>query len=87
MENNDSMKIIGALLLGAAVGGSLGILFAPRSGENTRKRIIRKGENLTNSLQEKFDDFVDEISLEVDLIKEKKKALLEIDASKVKGTR
>jgi len=87
MENNDSMKIIGALLLGAAVGGSLGILFAPRSGENTRKRIIRKGENLTNSLQEKFDDFVDEISLEVDLIKEKTKALLEIDASKVKGTR
>ena len=62
MENsNNTGKLIGALLLGAAIGGALGILFAPDKGSETRKKISAKGSDLTDDLKEKFNDFIDKI--------------------------
>lgn len=34
---------LGAAALGAAVGGMLGMLFAPKSGKQTRKELASKG--------------------------------------------
>lgn len=42
----NSSKIIGALLIGAAAGAVLGILFAPSSGEETRQQIKDTADNL-----------------------------------------
>lgn len=62
MENsNNTGKLIGALLLGAAIGGALGILFAPDKGSETRKKISAKGSDLTDDLKEKFNGFIDKI--------------------------
>jgi gas vesicle protein len=59
MENSNSTgKIIGALLLGAAIGGALGILFAPDKGSETRKKIAGKTGDVTQSLSELFNAFV-----------------------------
>ena len=83
MENsNDSVKnnvkIIGALLVGAAIGGALGILFAPAKGSETRKKIMGETEDLaetlkdkTESLKDKIDELLDEAKKEFDAIKEK----------------
>ena len=72
MENsNDSLKVIGALLVGAAVGGVLGILFAPAKGTVTRKKIAGKSEDVTDALKEKFDDFIEEIKDEIETVKHK----------------
>lgn len=54
-SNNNSGKIIGALLVGAAIGGVLGILFAPNKGSVTRKKLFSKGEELKETLQEKYN--------------------------------
>ncbi len=71
MENsNDSVKMIGALLLGAAIGGALGILFAPAKGSDTRKKILSKGNDLTDAMKEKFDDFLNDVNEKFEKVKE-----------------
>ncbi len=49
-------KILGALLLGAAAGAVLGILFAPDKGTETRKKIKQKGEDLLDDIKRKIDE-------------------------------
>ena len=72
MENsNNTGKLIGALLIGAAVGGVLGILFAPDKGSETRKKIAGKSEDITDALKEKFNDFIAEMKKEAESVKEK----------------
>jgi len=48
---NNSKVLIG-FLVGAAIGGALGILLAPDKGEETRRRIIEKGNDLGDSISE-----------------------------------
>ena len=45
-------KFISGLLLGAAVGAVLGILFAPDKGSETRKKIAKKGEDLKENIKD-----------------------------------
>ena len=65
-SNNSSLKMIGALLVGAAIGGTLGILFAPDKGSDTRKKICKKSENEVDALKDKFNDFLDSIAEKFD---------------------
>ncbi len=71
MENSSSGKIIGALLLGAVVGGVLGILFAPDKGAKTRKKLFVRGQDLTDQLTDKFNSLVDRGEEELEKIKSK----------------
>lgn len=71
MENsNDSIKLISALLIGAALGGVLGILFAPQKGSDTRKDISRKGGDVAESLKHKFSELLDSMSEKFQHVKE-----------------
>jgi gas vesicle protein len=71
MDNsNNSVKIIGALLLGAAIGGAMGILFAPCKGSDTRKKILSKGNDLSSGMKEKFDEFLEDITDKFEKVKE-----------------
>lgn len=72
MENStNNGKLIGALLLGAAIGGALGILFAPDKGSETRKKLLAKGNDLTDNMNKKLSGFLDEVKKEVESVKEK----------------
>jgi gas vesicle protein len=78
MDNlNNSGKLIGALLVGTAIGGALGILFAPDKGSETRKKIIGKSDDLTDAIKEKFNEFLDNFKEEVGVVKDKANELME----------
>jgi gas vesicle protein len=65
-----SGKVILGVLAGFAIGAAVGVLFAPDKGWNTRKRISKKAEDLTEDLRDKFEEFLDSISVKVDEVKE-----------------
>lgn len=71
MKNaNNTGKVIGAIVLGAAIGGILGILFAPDKGSETRKKISKKGSDFTDAVKDKFDAIAEKFRKEVEEVKE-----------------
>jgi gas vesicle protein len=77
-------NVLLGLLAGVAAGAFLGILFAPEKGSKTRKKIVKKGEELTGEITDKFNDFIDTLSEKLDggkdmveIVKAKTKAVKE----------
>ena len=58
----DTGKILLGVLAGAAAGATLGILFAPDKGSNTRKKISRKGNEYAEGLEDKFHEFMESVT-------------------------
>jgi gas vesicle protein len=69
-NSNNTGKLMGAIMIGAAIGGALGILFAPDKGSETRRKISKKGNDLTDAVKEKFDAIVDKFKKEVEDVKD-----------------
>jgi gas vesicle protein len=68
----NSAKILTALAAGAAAGATLGILFAPDKGSETRKKISDQGKKVTGGLRktlrhgkEKFNSMKEDIKQEI----------------------
>jgi gas vesicle protein len=62
----NSVGFIAAFLGGVIVGGALGLLFAPESGDETRKKIVDALEKRGIKLSKNdMEDLVDEIKSEV----------------------
>jgi len=55
-------KIVLGTVAGLAVGGILGILFAPEKGSVTRKQIKDKGLDYADELKSKYGEFADSIA-------------------------
>jgi gas vesicle protein len=65
-----SGKVLLGVLGGIAAGALLGILFAPDKGSNTRKKVVKKGEDYAEAIQDKFDDFLESFSEKFEKMKE-----------------
>lgn len=52
-------KVLLGFVAGAAVGALAGLLFAPDSGANTRKKMADKAGDLTGSAKETFNGLMD----------------------------
>lgn len=76
MENSKGTeKVVAALLIGAAIGGALGILLASDKGKELRKMIAGKAGDLSHSLKENFTTLVEASKKEFNGAKEKAMAL------------
>jgi gas vesicle protein len=76
--NDDYTKIAGAFLLGGLAGAAVALLYAPKSGRQTRKdiaktarRIKRETINVVEDAIESINDFADDVKDRVTDIVEK----------------
>lgn len=53
---SNTNKVLGALLIGAAAGAVLGILFAPDKGTETRKKWMDSANDLADDLKSKIKE-------------------------------
>jgi gas vesicle protein len=63
-------KAMLGVLAGVAAGALLGVLFAPEKGTNTRRKLSKKGEDILDDLQDKFDEFVETVTEKMDNLSE-----------------
>ena len=57
-----SGKVFLGILAGASAGALLGTLFAPRTGKDTRKKIVNTSKEYADTIKEKFGDTLDLIT-------------------------
>jgi len=81
-DSNNTGKVIGALLIGAAIGATLGILFAPDKGSETRRKIATKGTDLNDNFKEKINEFFSDLQNKFDSAKENVKESIENNLDK-----
>lgn len=79
MEDRDKKIAAAALLIcaGGVIGAGLALLFAPQSGDRTRKDIFRYTKKVRNRADEAVDDLAADVSNLVETIGEKTDDLLE----------
>ncbi|HOX81931.1 MAG TPA: YtxH domain-containing protein [Chryseolinea sp.] len=57
----ETKKLIGGLLAGAAIGVAVGLLLAPRSGEQTQKKLIRGSKRFANDFKNTVGDSIESL--------------------------
>ncbi|HEU4574898.1 MAG TPA: YtxH domain-containing protein [Chitinophagaceae bacterium] len=74
----NSSKVLIALGAGIAIGGLLGVLFAPDKGKDTRKKIADSGKKFSDEIEkkfrrgkEKFSDLKDDVKERFDALNQK----------------
>ncbi|MGQ7946554.1 YtxH domain-containing protein [Flavobacterium sp. WC2509] len=67
-------KLVVGILGAVAAGAVMGILFAPDSGKNTKKKFLNKSKDLVGEVKGKFENLYKDISNNhEDLLKKSKK--------------
>ena len=57
----EAKNLIGGLLAGAAIGVAIGLLLAPGSGKETRKKLIKGSRKLSDDVKGSLEDSIDSL--------------------------
>jgi gas vesicle protein len=79
MEDRDNKVAAAALLMvaGGIIGAGLALLFAPQSGQRTRRDIVKRAKKVKTRADDAVEDLTDSISDLVETIGDKTEDLLE----------
>jgi gas vesicle protein len=79
MSENNNNALVGALMLvaGGIIGAGVALLFAPQSGERTRKDITRYAKKVRRKAEGVVDDFAATVSDMVETVSEKAEDILD----------
>ena len=79
MAGNDKSAMVGALMLvgGGIIGAGVALLFAPQSGERTRRDITRYVKRTRRRAGEVAEDFAESVSDMVDAVSDKASEIVE----------
>lgn len=84
----EAKKMIGGLLVGAAMGFAAGILLAPSSGERTRKKLIKGSmkvkKNVTDYVEDSMDTLRSQVNEKIDTIAKRSKEVINHAGEKIK---
>jgi gas vesicle protein len=78
-ESNHLQKTVSTLLIGAAIGGVLGVLFAPNSGKKTRRKIIEQKDDMLEMMKVKLHAILEDAKDKLENTTEKASQFLEIE--------
>ncbi len=79
MAEDNKSAVVGALMLvaGGIIGAGVALLFAPQSGQRTRKDIARFAKRTKHKAEDVVDSFTDAVSDLVEVVGEKASDILE----------
>ena len=79
MANKENSAMVGALMLvaGGIIGAGVALLYAPQSGERTRRDISRYAKKVKRKAEGAVDEFADNIHDMVEAVGEKAEEILE----------
>ena len=80
-------RFIKGMLIGAVAGAVIGVLYAPRKGSKTRKKLRRKGADIKDALRSEFSDIEKKVNDQYDSIKEDTAELLEQGKERLQDSR
>lgn len=60
-SNMQAKNLIGRLMVGAALGVAAGLLLAPRSGEQTRRKLVKGTMKIKKSIVDYIDTSMDNL--------------------------
>lgn len=69
-ERHSVLGSIITFITGAAIGAGLALLFAPQSGEETRKKIKDMGDKVSDEVKENYDKLAKETQKAIHTVKE-----------------
>jgi gas vesicle protein len=84
----DAQKVIGGLIAATAIGVAIGLLLAPATGKNTRKKIIDGSMKLKDDLMSSVDGSIDslrkQLNAKIDQLAKSGKEVVNLGSEKVK---
>ncbi len=63
-----SAKFLLSAIAGVAIGIQIGVLIAPEKGEETRKRLSKKGDNYLDEINAQINKFIDGVTEKLDKV-------------------
>lgn len=81
--SSSGFAFIAGLVVGGAIGAIAGLLFAPETGEETRKKVAVKSKEWADEMYTKFDDLKDSVT---EVMEDVKQGAAEVLDDVKKGT-
>jgi gas vesicle protein len=74
---NDTKNIVGACLIGGVIGAALALLYAPKSGSETRNDISRTARRIKKNSADLIEETIDEVNEFASDLKERATNIIE----------